>query len=418
MAITSSISSWSTVQRQQAISSGKNPITGQALSSEEISALLANQATVSGSETDPSKLLAGKGQDVTNVGYIVEKNVSTKQAEVTKQVLTKEQEQGREAVAKGLGVEPELLQKYLDGDGSELTDSKYGIKRTTEQEKAFYSNLHEEIGTCPFKGTKPYLNPDSYTDKLNPTEKNNQPDCGIGAGDYLRTNSENPYIQNLTRAQATRLAMLLQPDVKDNQEKGQLDSTGCGDKNATTKYPWLAISLDPIMKKPVPTPNLFEKGHAQDLHLGADSYRTGAIVLIPGANRENTSSTIYTGFQNTELNSQFPINQLRAVDEMSAYPEYVSYGHTDNIIKAMGGNEQPTIAEIEAVVQKTNPDYKYSGMSDEDKKKWKIDLKKLAEFEKLQANTYDENGKPVHMLESDPGFNQRKKIYITDFFIQ
>lgn len=173
------------------------------------------------------------------------------------------------------------------------------------------------------------------------------------------------------------------------------------------------------VKKPnEPVPNLFENGHAEEMRLGTSFGRRGAVVLVPEPDRKNSSST-YSTFQETDPNTVFPLDALNAVDELDGKSEYIYTAHTDNLIKSMGGKSVVSIAEIESVVQKSRPDYKYSGMSDEDKKKWSIDLGALAKAEALQVNTYDADGNMVHMDESDPRFNIRKKIFISDpdFFV-
>lgn len=294
--VTSSISSWTPVQIRQALEDRKNPMTGQSLSNDELSQLLSRYDgqgdmgfTMEKSSGKPSA--GSSSQDVKDTGLVTQVSLSNSSGKIPSKI-NEEQKSGRDAVAKELGVDPEVLQKYLDGDGSELTDPKYGIKLTPEEEKAFYANLKQLISDCPFKGSVAYLNPDAYKDKMNPTDKDNQPDCGIGAADYLREHSENSYIKNLTRAQATRLVMLMQPDIEINQKKGNLDSTGCGDKNATDNYPWLIFGAEPIMKKPVPTkpddptpvekPKVGDVSGSYDVLIGWNAKREGRVGVTPG----------------------------------------------------------------------------------------------------------------------------------------
>lgn len=170
-----------------------------------------------------------------------------------------------------------------------------------------------------------------------------------------------------------------------------------------------------LKKSTEPTPDFFEDGYAEEMRLGTSFGRKGAVVLVPAPDRENSPS-IHSTFQETDPNTVFPLDALSAVDELDGKSEYIYTAHTDNLKKAMGGKTLVSIAEIEKIVQKTRPDYKYSRMSEEEKKKWAIDLDALDKAEAAQCNAIGPDGM-YHMDESDPRFNLRKKIFITDFFV-
>lgn len=409
-----SISSLTPAQIQQAVKTGKNPVTGETLSPVEISALLANiKPAEKSEEKDVSKLLAGSGTEAKDdTGLVIEISIS-RVSQKSVPTLNKEQEKGRDAVAKGLGIESELLQKYIEGDGSELTDPKNGISRTPEEEKSFYANLKQLIKDCPFKGTEPYLYPDKYTDAQNPTDKANQPDCGIGAGDYLREHSNNPYIQNLTRAQATRLVMLMQPDIQENQEKGSLDSTGCGDKNATDKYPWVAFSVDTVMKSTEQlesdNPASLEKqkdgaGNGTDTWLIGYRPKAEGRIGIPaakvGADGKTDDSSIISYVKDRNIAREYGPSAGMYVSLSENIERLDKEGNNDGFVTLKEAEE---FHRKKQIAQGVSPD-KLKTYTDIDKIPDNVGLRValIKEIEIKGYNAIDENGKLYR--NSDPNY--------------
>lgn len=170
--------------------------------------------------------------------------------------------------------------------------------------------------------------------------------------------------------------------------------------------------------KPTPPKPDFGSKPQVELHLGGDgSANSSATILFPRAEWKNTSSTVFTGFQEAKVDTIFPTEMLKSVDNGNGAPGAFSHGDAFNIKKEFNGKSQVSIAEMEDHIHQYNQYYNYSGMSPEDKKNWSIDVDKLEEAQKKGVNAYDTDGNMIHMDVNDPKYNDRKKIYITDFMV-
>lgn len=411
-------------QMQQASQTGKNPTTGEMLlpkEIDEISAILSGFSSGSATSSSDNKAsifgfnatTGAKGSTNTPGLGIEKENVSYIPPQTQLRQLTTEQEKGRAIVAEELGVTPEELQKYLDVGGQKLGNKTNGISPEDEK-NGYYKVLAKEIEECPFKGTKAYLNPEKYTDSINPTDLANQPNCGIGAGNYLKKNSTNEWVKNLPIEQATALTMLLQPDIKVNQDAKKLDSRKCGDKDATEDKPWVFLGMKAIMNpgplesddlEPSPikgeepqksidtTPKLvmgdFNKNGSSSSydweigHLGKD--RDGHIsVPLPTVDKDGRS---------TNYNSLLPWVADR--DTTTQYvPDGMFITLSENFAKEdINKDGFVTAEEAQKIVQSKHPDYKYIN---EDKLKGlgiRVQTIKDIEVNGWNAVRYDADGK-------------------------
>lgn len=369
--------------------------------------------------TDSSSIFKESNSQLSiGLGVSIERTTFPKAAQPN---FTPLQESDRDSVAQELGISAEDLQKYVDVGGQKLGNNKNGITLEDEK-KGYYKTLAKEINDCPFKGTNAYLDPQKYIDSINPTDLENQPNCGIGAGQYLKEHSENEWVKNLSLEQRTALAMLLQPDVQKNQEAGKLDDFGCGVKDSTT--PWVFLGMDSIMHSGPSSSSDDHKG-VEEPNLPKDPVGTPEYALSD-FNQNGTNSSLdweigYLGKDRdgrigvplgtvdstgrTDYNSLLPwLADRNTTTDYSPNGMFVTL--SENFAKNdTNGDEYVSAEEAQAVIQAKHPDYKYIEIDKLKGKGIKIQTIKEIEAGGFNAFKIDENGKKVFYRDNSPSYS-------------